>query len=57
MGIEPRDYDPLADVPDFEQVKRILSEVSRKVVADATAAPTHDSFFRAKSGGTAAAMR
>jgi tryptophan 7-halogenase len=58
MGYEPRDYDPLADVSDFDQVKRILSDVSRKIAADAAAAPTHDSFFRAKpGGGTAVRLR
>ena len=45
MGITPRDYDPLVDTVDFEQVKRLMLAVSQKVSADAAAAPTHDSFF------------
>jgi tryptophan halogenase len=47
MGITPRDYDPLVDTIDFEQVKRLMLAISQKVSADVAAAPTHDSFFAA----------
>jgi tryptophan halogenase len=45
MGVIPRDYDPLVDTVDYEQVKRVMLAISQKVVADTTAAPSHDSFF------------
>jgi tryptophan 7-halogenase len=45
MGVVPRDYDPLVDTIDFEQVKRVMLAISQKTSADAAAAPTHDSFF------------
>jgi tryptophan halogenase len=45
MGVIPRDYDPLVDTIDFEQVKRLMLAITQKVAADATAAPSHDSFF------------
>ena len=47
MGIAPRDYDPLVDTVDFEQVKRVMLAISQKVSTDGAAAPTHDSFFAA----------
>ncbi len=47
MGITPRDYDPLVDTTDFEQVKRLMLAISQKVSADVAAAPSHDSFFAA----------
>jgi tryptophan halogenase len=46
-GIVPRDYDPLVDTVDFEQVKRLMMAISQKVTADVSAAPSHDSFFAA----------
>jgi tryptophan halogenase len=45
IGITPRNYDPLVDTVDFEQVKRLMLAISQKVSADVAAAPTHDSFF------------
>jgi tryptophan halogenase len=45
MGVVPRDYDPLVDTVDYEQVKRVMLAISQKVSADTSAAPTHDSFF------------
>jgi tryptophan halogenase len=45
MGVVPRDYDPLVDTIDYEQVKRVMLAISQKVSADTAAAPTHDSFF------------
>jgi len=45
LGVTPRDYDPLVDTVDFEQVKRLMLAISQKVSADTAAAPTHDSFF------------
>ncbi len=47
VGIVPRDYDPLVDTIDFEQVKRLMLAISQKVSADVSSAPTHDSFFAA----------
>jgi tryptophan halogenase len=45
MGVVPRDYDPLVDTVDYEQVKRLMLAISQKITADTAAAPTHDSFF------------
>lgn len=45
MGVVPRDYDPLVDTIDYDQVKRVMLAVSQKISADTAAAPTHDSFF------------
>lgn len=45
MGVTPEDYDPLVDLVDFEQVKRVMLALGQKYSADASAAPTHDSFF------------
>jgi tryptophan halogenase len=45
MGVVPRDYDPLVDTVDFEQVKRVMLAISQKISADTAAAPGHDSFF------------
>jgi tryptophan halogenase len=50
MGLRPRDYDPLVDGYDFEQVKRIFEEVRSRIAADVAAAPSHDSFFRPVAG-------
>ena len=47
MGVTPRDYDPLVDTVDFEQVKRLMLAITQKITADASAAPSHDSFFGA----------
>ncbi|HEV8442023.1 MAG TPA: tryptophan halogenase family protein [Steroidobacteraceae bacterium] len=46
-GVVPRDYDPLVDTVDFEQVKRLMLALSQKISADTAAAPSHDSFFAA----------
>jgi hypothetical protein len=45
--VVPRDYDPLVDTVDFEQVKRLMLALSQKISADTAAAPSHDSFFAA----------
>ena len=45
LGVEPRNYNPVVDTVDFEQVKRIMSEVQVRVAATVAAAPSHDSFF------------
>jgi tryptophan halogenase len=45
MGVVPRDYDPLVDTVDYEQVKRVMLAISQKISSDTSAAPTHDSFF------------
>jgi tryptophan 7-halogenase len=57
MGVTPRDYDPLVDTVDFEQVKRVMLAISQKVVADTGAAPTHDSFFAAANARVAGARK
>jgi tryptophan halogenase len=57
LGISPRDYDPLVDTVDFEQVKRVMLAVSQKVSADAAAAPTHDSFFAQANAKLAGARK
>jgi tryptophan 7-halogenase len=56
-GIVPRDYDPLVDSVDFEQVKRLMLAISQKVTADVAAAPTHDSFFAAANARLAGARK
>jgi hypothetical protein len=53
----PRDYDPLVDTVDFEQVKRLMLAISQKIGADVAAAPTHDSFFAAANSRIAGARR
>ncbi|HTU64432.1 MAG TPA: tryptophan halogenase family protein [Steroidobacteraceae bacterium] len=45
LGVVPRDYDPLVDALDFEQVKRAMVAISQKISADVNSSPTHDSFF------------
>jgi tryptophan halogenase len=57
MGITPRDYDPLVDTVDFEQVKRLMLAISQKVSADVAAAPSHDSFFAAANARLAGARK
>ena len=57
MGITPRDYDPLVDTIDFEQVKRLMLAISQKVSADLAAAPSHDSFFAAANARLAGARK
>jgi tryptophan 7-halogenase len=57
MGIVPRDYDPLVDSVDFEQVKRAMLAISQKISADVSAAPTHDSFFAAANARLSGARK
>lgn len=57
MGVTPRDYDPLVDCVDFEQVKRVMLAISQKISADVAAAPTHDSFFLAANNRLAGARK
>jgi tryptophan halogenase len=56
-GVTPRDYDPLVDTVDFEQVKRLMVAISQKVSADTAAAPTHDSFFAQANSKVASARK
>ena len=56
-GVIPRDYDPLVDSVDFEQVKRLMLAISQKITADVAAAPTHDSFFAAANAKLAGARK
>lgn len=56
MGVIPRDYDPLVDTVDFEQVKRLMVAISQKINTDTTGAPSHDSFF-AQANARLAGMR
>ncbi len=57
LGVTPRDYDPLVDTVDFEQVKRLMLAISQKVIADAAAAPSHDSFFAQANAKLAGARK
>jgi tryptophan halogenase len=57
MGVTPRDYDPLVDTVDFEQVKRVMLAITQKVSADATSAPSHDSFFAQANAKLAGARK
>jgi tryptophan 7-halogenase len=57
LGCTPRDYDPLVDTVDFEQVKRLMLAISQKVSADVAAAPTHDSFFATANARIAGARK
>jgi tryptophan halogenase len=57
MGVIPRDYDPLVDTIDYEQVKRLMLAISQKVTADTAAAPSHDSFFAAANARLAGARK
>jgi tryptophan 7-halogenase len=57
LGVTPRDYDPLVDTVDFEQVKRLMLAISQKVSADVAAAPSHDSFFAAANARLAGARK
>jgi tryptophan halogenase len=56
-GNVPRDYDPLVDTVDFEQVKRLMQAISQKVAADVSSAPTHDSFFAAANARIGSARK
>jgi len=56
-GVVPRDYDPLVDTVDFEQVKRAMLTVTQKISSDVAAAPTHDSFFAAANAKLAGARK
>ena len=47
MGVEPRGYDPLADVISDGQLRGILGEFARATAASVKAAPSHDSYFPA----------
>jgi tryptophan halogenase len=56
-GVIPRDYDPLVDTVDFEQVKRLMASFIQKVAADTAAAPSHDSFFAQANSKLASARK
>jgi tryptophan halogenase len=57
LGVTPRDYDPLVDTVDFEQVKRLMLAISQKITADTVAAPSHDSFFAQANAKLAGARK
>ncbi len=57
MGVVPRDYDPLVDTVDYEQVKRVMLAISQKVSADTAQAPSHDSFFAQANARLASARK
>ncbi|MEP7242850.1 MAG: tryptophan halogenase family protein [Gammaproteobacteria bacterium] len=48
LGVRPRDYNPLVDTVDFEQVKRLMNDLRAKTSAAVAVAPPHDSFFAAR---------
>ena len=49
LGLTPRDYNPLVDRADFEQVKRFMSDMRDRIQREASLAPSHDSFFPAQT--------
>lgn len=56
-GVTPRDFDPLVDTVDFEQVKRLMLAINQKITADVAAAPSHDSFFATANARLAGARK
>ena len=52
MGVRPRAYDPLADVPGAEPFGAILSELSGLTRAAARQAPLHDTWLGASEAST-----
>ena len=58
MGVTPRDYDPLVDTVDFEQVKRADARRSaRKSRRMPRPRPSHDSFFAQANAKLAGARK
>ena len=49
LGVQARNFNPLIDTVDFEQVKSVMSELRGKVAAAVQAAPLHDTFFTASA--------
>ena len=47
LGLRPRDYNPLVDTADFEQVKGFMNEIRTRIAGEVGIAPSHDSFFAA----------
>jgi tryptophan halogenase len=47
MGVEPRSYDPLADLVGKDQLGGFLNGLARSTAAAVKASPTHDSYFPA----------
>jgi len=47
LGVRPRDYNPLVDTADFEQVKAFMNQIRTRIASEVAAAPSHDSFFAA----------
>ena len=47
MGLKPKSYDPLTDIPDFNDVRDVMGQVSAAVGQLASAAPSHDQFLEA----------
>jgi tryptophan halogenase len=45
MGVQPRSYDPLADVIGDGKLREILGGLARSTAARVKAAPSHDSYF------------
>ncbi len=54
MGVQPASYDPLLDVVDMAQLRHMLGELAEMNSAAARAAPSHDSYFTAKTTAASA---
>ncbi|HEU4626728.1 MAG TPA: tryptophan halogenase family protein [Steroidobacteraceae bacterium] len=45
LDVRPRDYNPLVDRANFEQVKAFMNEIRARIGREVAASPSHDSFF------------
>jgi tryptophan halogenase len=49
LGVRPDSYDPMVDVVTVDKLSEILASMAASTAAMAKSAPTHDSFFAARS--------